>query len=30
MKSRDTCAPMGPYLVTADEVPDPHALRVQL
>ena len=30
MKSRDTFAPMGPYLVTADEVPDPHALRVRL
>ena len=30
MKSRDTFAPMGPYLVTADEVPDPHALQVQL
>jgi 2-keto-4-pentenoate hydratase/2-oxohepta-3-ene-1,7-dioic acid hydratase in catechol pathway len=30
MKSRDTFAPMGPYLVTADEVPDPHALPVRL
>jgi 2-keto-4-pentenoate hydratase/2-oxohepta-3-ene-1,7-dioic acid hydratase in catechol pathway len=30
MKSRDTFAPMGPYLVTADEVPDPHALHVRL
>lgn len=30
MKSRDTFAPMGPYLVTADEVPDPHNLKVQL
>ena len=30
MKSRDTFAPMGPYLVTADEVPDPHRLQVQL
>ena len=30
MKSRDTFAPMGPYLVTADEVPDPHALQVRL
>ncbi len=29
-KSFDTFAPMGPYLVTADEVPDPHALRIQL
>jgi len=30
MKSRDTFAPLGPVLVTADEVPDPHALRVRL
>jgi 2-keto-4-pentenoate hydratase/2-oxohepta-3-ene-1,7-dioic acid hydratase in catechol pathway len=30
MKSRDTFAPMGPYLVTADEVPDPHNLQVKL
>jgi 2-keto-4-pentenoate hydratase/2-oxohepta-3-ene-1,7-dioic acid hydratase in catechol pathway len=30
MKSRDTFAPIGPYLVTADEVPDPHKLQVQL
>ena len=30
MKSRDTFAPLGPFLVTADEVPDPHALRVRL
>ena len=30
MKSRDTFAPIGPYLVTADEVPDPHALSVRL
>jgi len=30
MKSRDTFAPIGPYLVTADEVPDPHKLHVQL
>ena len=30
MKSRDTFAPIGPALVTADEVPDPHALRVRL
>ena len=30
MKSRDTFAPMGPYLVTADEVPDPHGLQVRL
>jgi len=30
MKSRDTFAPMGPVLVTADEVPDPHVLPVRL
>ena len=24
MKSRDTFAPIGPYIVTADEIPDPH------
>jgi len=30
MKSRDTFAPIGPYLVTADEVPDPHNLQVRL
>lgn len=30
MKSRETFAPMGPYLATADEVPDPHALQVRL
>lgn len=30
MKSRDTFAPMGPYLVTADEVPDPLRLQVRL
>ena len=30
MKSRDTFAPLGPYLVTADEVPDPHNLQVKL
>lgn len=30
MKSRDTFAPMGPYLVTADEVADPHNLQVRL
>ena len=30
MKSRDTFAPIGPYLVTADEVPDPHRLAVRL
>jgi 2-keto-4-pentenoate hydratase/2-oxohepta-3-ene-1,7-dioic acid hydratase in catechol pathway len=30
MKSRDTFAPMGPYLVTADEVRDPQHLQVRL
>ena len=30
MKSRDTFAPMGPYLVTADEIRDPHRLQVRL
>jgi 2-keto-4-pentenoate hydratase/2-oxohepta-3-ene-1,7-dioic acid hydratase in catechol pathway len=30
MKSHDTFAPMGPYLVTADEVADPMHLQVQL
>ena len=30
MKSRDTFAPLGPWLVTADEVPDPHNLSVRL
>ena len=30
MKSRETFAPMGPYIVTADEVKDPHNLKVQL
>jgi 2-keto-4-pentenoate hydratase/2-oxohepta-3-ene-1,7-dioic acid hydratase in catechol pathway len=30
MKSRETFAPMGPYLVTADEVRDPDNLRIQL
>ena len=29
-KSFDTFAPMGPWLVTADEVPDPHALDISL
>jgi 2-keto-4-pentenoate hydratase/2-oxohepta-3-ene-1,7-dioic acid hydratase in catechol pathway len=29
-KTFDTFAPVGPYLVTADEVPDPHALRIRL
>ena len=30
MKSRDTFAPIGPYLVTADEISDPHHLQVRL
>jgi 2-keto-4-pentenoate hydratase/2-oxohepta-3-ene-1,7-dioic acid hydratase in catechol pathway len=30
MKSRDTFAPMGPYLVTADEIADPHRLAIRL
>ncbi|MGH7844438.1 MAG: fumarylacetoacetate hydrolase family protein [Candidatus Binatia bacterium] len=30
MKSRETFAPMGPYIVTADEVKDPHNLQVRL
>jgi len=29
-KSRDTFAPLGPYLVTVDEIPDPHRLQVRL
>ena len=29
-KSRDTFAPVGPYLVTVDEIPDPHRLQVRL
>jgi 2-keto-4-pentenoate hydratase/2-oxohepta-3-ene-1,7-dioic acid hydratase in catechol pathway len=29
-KTFDTFAPMGPYLVTADEVPDPQNLRIAL
>ncbi len=29
-KTFDTFAPVGPMLVTPDEVPDPHALRIQL
>jgi acylpyruvate hydrolase len=29
-KTFDTFAPMGPALVTADEVPDPHNLRIRL
>jgi 2-keto-4-pentenoate hydratase/2-oxohepta-3-ene-1,7-dioic acid hydratase in catechol pathway len=30
MKSRDTFAPIGPAIVTADEVPDPHRLQIRL
>jgi len=30
MKARDTFAPIGPYIVTADELADPHQLQVQL
>ena len=30
MKSRDTFAPIGPYLVTADEVTDPQQLQIRL
>src|SRR5580704_15381450 len=30
MKSRDTFAPIGPYLVTADEIPDPQRLQIKL
>ena len=30
MKSRDTFAPMGPYLVTADEINDPQHLSINL
>jgi 2-keto-4-pentenoate hydratase/2-oxohepta-3-ene-1,7-dioic acid hydratase in catechol pathway len=30
MKSRDTFAPIGPYLVTKDEIKDPHSLQVRL
>lgn len=29
-KSRDTFAPIGPYIVTADEVPDPQNVHIQL
>ncbi len=29
-KTFDTFGPMGPYLVSADEVPDPHALDISL
>src|SRR5262244_177797 len=30
MKSRDTFAPIGPYIVTADEIPNPHKRQVKL
>ena len=30
MKSRDTFAPMGPFIVTADEIRDPHNLQIRL
>ena len=30
MKSRSSYAPVGPFIVTADEIPDPHALQVRL
>jgi 2-keto-4-pentenoate hydratase/2-oxohepta-3-ene-1,7-dioic acid hydratase in catechol pathway len=30
MKSRDTFCPIGPFIVTADEIPDPHKLAVKL
>jgi len=30
MKSRDTFAPIGPYLVTADEIDDPQKLEIKL
>ena len=30
MKSRDTFAPVGPYIVTADEIKDPHKLKIKL
>lgn len=29
-KGLDTFCPMGPWIVTADEIPDPHALRIEL
>ncbi|MEX0728264.1 MAG: fumarylacetoacetate hydrolase family protein [Planctomycetaceae bacterium] len=29
-KTPDTFAPIGPYLVTADEIADPHQLKIQL
>ncbi len=30
MKSRDTFAPIGPFIVTADEIPDPQKLQITL
>src|ERR1700680_4864840 len=30
MQSRETFAPIGPYIVTADEIKDPHKLQVRL
>ncbi|MFL6573505.1 MAG: fumarylacetoacetate hydrolase family protein [Burkholderiales bacterium] len=30
VKSRDTFAPLGPYIATADEIKDPHKLQVKL
>ena len=30
MKSRETFAPIGPYIVTADEIADPHKLQIRL
>ena len=30
MKSRDTFAPMGPWIVTADEISDPQSLPIKL
>ena len=30
MKSRETFAPMGPFIVTANEITDPHKLQVRL
>jgi len=30
MKSRETFAPIGPYLATADEIRDPHNLQIRL
>ena len=29
-KSLDGCGPLGPWIVTADEIPDPHALNLRL